>query len=244
MYTSVVGAFGYLGDEICRALWTHEGFNLVTALDHDDSLDEVEDAEVVVVLSPLDRLVETISWCVSNGKHVVALDGGLARDDIECLERAAEKRPEVGVVLSDTFSLGAVLEREFAVRAARLFDSVDVIDAHDLTKRPGASVASLSTARAISGVAGPEVTDSRSGLSTRGAIEDRRSSHEQVPVHTLQLQGEAAEQSVHFSTPGEELIICSRVRDAVGNVSGVLRAIRYAVEHPGLTVGLLPVLEA
>ena len=64
-----------------------------------------------------------------------------------------------------------------------------------------------------------------------------------VRVHSLRMVGLLAHQEVLFGTDGEILTIRhDSLSRALFHAPGVLLGIRHVVDHPGLTVGLEPLL--
>ena len=64
-----------------------------------------------------------------------------------------------------------------------------------------------------------------------------------IPVHSVRLAGLVAHQEVLFGTQGETLTIRHDSLDRTSFVPGVLLAVRKVTEHPGLTVGIEPLLD-
>lgn len=61
-------------------------------------------------------------------------------------------------------------------------------------------------------------------------------------MHSVRLAGLVAHQEILFGTEGETLSIRHDSLDRTSFVPGVLLAVRRITEHPGLTVGLEPLL--
>jgi 4-hydroxy-tetrahydrodipicolinate reductase len=62
-------------------------------------------------------------------------------------------------------------------------------------------------------------------------------------VHSIRLAGLVAHQEVLFGTQGETLTIRHDSLDRTSFVPGVLLAVRKVQEHPGLTIGIEPLLD-
>lgn len=62
-------------------------------------------------------------------------------------------------------------------------------------------------------------------------------------LHAVRLAGLVAHQEILFGTEGETLSIRHDSLDRTSFVPGVLLAVRRIREHPGLTVGLEPLLD-
>src|SRR5712675_306469 len=92
------------------------------------------------------------------------------------------------------------------------------------------------------------IAEARKGLppnpdATSTGIEGARGADvDGIPVHSVRLAGLVAHQEVLFGTQGETLTIRHDSLDRTSFVPGVLLAVRTVGEHPGLTVGLEPLL--
>ncbi|HYZ38631.1 MAG TPA: dihydrodipicolinate reductase C-terminal domain-containing protein, partial [Pseudonocardiaceae bacterium] len=64
-----------------------------------------------------------------------------------------------------------------------------------------------------------------------------------IRVHSVRLTGLVAHQEVLLGTAGETLTIRHDTLDRSSFMPGVLLGVRAVLQHPGLTVGLEPLLE-
>jgi 4-hydroxy-tetrahydrodipicolinate reductase len=64
-----------------------------------------------------------------------------------------------------------------------------------------------------------------------------------IRVHSVRLTGLVAHQEVLLGTAGETLTIRHDTLDRSSFMPGVLLGVRAVLHHPGLTVGLEPLLE-
>jgi len=163
-----------------------------------------------------------------------------AAPDLELVARldAGDDLARVGVLVAPNFALGAVLTMAFAARAARWFESVEVVELHHPDKVDAPSGTAVHTARAIAAARraagrgpGPDATTTALD-GARGASVDG------VRVHALRLRGLTAHQEVLLGNPGELLTIRHDSTDRASFMPGVLHAVRTVGDRPGLTVGL------
>jgi 4-hydroxy-tetrahydrodipicolinate reductase len=61
-------------------------------------------------------------------------------------------------------------------------------------------------------------------------------------VHSIRLAGLVAHQEILFGTQGETLTIRHDSLDRTSFVPGVLLGVRKVAEHPGLTIGIEPLM--
>jgi 4-hydroxy-tetrahydrodipicolinate reductase len=240
----VLGAQGRMGTEVCRAVDAADDLELVAMIDQGDGLFSASDAaaEVVVDFTTPDVVMDNLHWCIEQGINVVVGTSGFTEHRLDRVRTWLSHKPHVGVVIAPNFAVGAVLMMDFAARAARFFESVEIIEQHHPAKLDAPSGTALSTASAIAAAraqAGlgdvPDATkDELDGA--RGALVNG------VRVHSVRAAGLVAHQEVLFGTAGETLTIRHDSYERVSFMPGVLLAIRSVVARPGLTVGLGPLL--
>lgn len=244
---AVLGADGRMGRAVCAAVDGAPDLELVARVrDGDDlaaSLDGVDVAVDFTVPSATEANVRTL---VDAGVHaVVGTTGwtdesrGRIRDQLAARAAAGS---DVGVLIAPNFGLSAVLAMTFAAKAARFFESVEVIELHHPDKIDAPSGTARHTAEAIAaarreaGVApSPDATET--GHEARGADVDG------VRVHAVRLRGLVAHEEILLGNPGEQLVIRQDSFDRSSFMPGVLLAVREVVTRPGLTVGLENVID-
>ncbi|MEN3608266.1 4-hydroxy-tetrahydrodipicolinate reductase [Plantactinospora sp. ZYX-F-223] len=236
----VLGARGRMGVEVCRAVEAADDLELVAMVDEDDSLGSASDAgaEVVVDFTNPDVVMENLHWCIEQGIHVVVGTSGFTEQRLDQVRGWLADRPGVGVVIAPNFGIGAVLMMQFAARAARYFESVEIIEQHHPKKLDAPSGTATHTARLIAQARaeaglGPVPDATKDEVpGARGADIDG------VRVHAVRAAGLVAHQEVLFGTAGETLTIRHDSYDRASFMPGVLLAVRSVPQRPGLTVGI------
>jgi len=241
----VLGARGRMGSEVCRAVDAADDLELVAMIDKGDWLFNVADAgaEVVVDFTNPDSVMDNLHWCIEQGINAVVGTSGFTAQRLDRVRSWLSRRPDLGVIIAPNFAIGAVLMMEFAARAARFFESVEIIEQHHPKKVDAPSGTALRTASIIAearaaagmGEMPDATTDEVAGA--RGATVDG------VRVHSVRASGLVAHQEVLFGTAGETLTIRHDSYDRSSFMPGVLLAIRSVVRRPGLTVGLGSLLD-
>ncbi|MBQ1026591.1 4-hydroxy-tetrahydrodipicolinate reductase [Micromonospora sp. C95] len=241
----VLGAGGRMGAEVCRAVEAATDMKLVATVDQDDWLVSAAEAgaEVLVDFTTPDVVMDNLRWCIDQGIHAVVGTSGFTEQRIEQVRGWLAGRPDAGVVIAPNFGLGAVLMMQFAARAARYFESVEIIEQHHPRKLDAPSGTAMHTARLVAAAraeAGlgpvPDATKDELG-GARGADVDG------VRVHAVRATGLVAHQEVLFGTTGETLTIRHDSYDRVSFMPGVLLAVRAVRNRPGLTLGLDALLD-
>jgi 4-hydroxy-tetrahydrodipicolinate reductase len=235
---AVIGAGGRMGATVCGVVNDADDLELVGRFDVGDDLGDLGGADVVVEFSVPDASPANVAHCVEQGVHVVVGTTGWSDERVRALREQAASRPGVGVLIAPNFALGAVLMMAFAERAARFYESVEVVELHhpDKVDAPSGTAARtadlIGAAREDAGLAPvPDATthdpDGARGARVRG-----------IPVHSVRLRGLVAHQEVLLGNPGEMLTIRHDSFDRVSFMPGVLAAVRAVADHPGVTVGL------
>ncbi|MFD6653037.1 4-hydroxy-tetrahydrodipicolinate reductase [Micromonospora chalcea] len=241
----VLGARGRMGMEVCKAVDSAADLELVAAVDQGDDLATVAQAgaEVVVDFTTPDAVMDNLRWCVENGVHAVVGTTGFTEQRLDQVREWLSGRPGMGVVIAPNFGIGAVLMMQFAARAARHFESVEIVEQHHPRKLDAPSGTATHTARLIAAARadaglGPVPDATRDEVAgARGADIDG------VRVHAVRATGLVAHQEVLFGTTGETLTIRHDSYDRVSFMPGVLLAVREVGRRPGLTVGLDTLLD-
>lgn len=241
----VLGAQGRMGMEVCKAVDSAADLELVAAVDQGDDLDAVAQAGagVVVDFTTPDAVMDNLRWCVEHGVHAVVGTTGFTEQRLAEVRGWLADRPGVGVVIAPNFGIGAVLMMQFAARAARYFESVEIVEQHHPRKLDAPSGTATHTARLIAAARadaglGPAPDATRDEVpGARGADIDG------VRVHAVRATGLVAHQEVLFGTTGETLTIRHDSYDRVSFMPGVLLAVREVGRRPGLTVGLDALLD-
>ncbi|WP_116069285.1 4-hydroxy-tetrahydrodipicolinate reductase [Asanoa ferruginea] len=241
----VLGARGRMGIEVCKAVDAADDLELVAMIDQGDGLFSASDAgaEVIVDFTTPDVVMDNLHWCVDQGISVVVGTTGFTEQRLERIRGWLAHKPGVGVLVAPNFGIGAVLMMQFAAKAAKHFESVEVIELHHPRKLDAPSGTATHTAqliaraRAEAGI-GP-VPDA-----TKDEVDGARGADiDGVRVHSVRSAGLVAHQEVLFGTTGETLTIRHDSLDRASFMPGVLLGIRAIRDRPGLTVGLDPLLD-
>ena len=243
MRIGVLGAKGKVGATMVQAVEAAEDLTFTSGVDAGDSLSLFTDSqtEVVIDFTHPDVVMDNLKFLIDNGIHAVVGTTGFTEDRLSQVKSWLANKPGVAVLIAPNFAIGAVLSMHFATQAARFFESVEVIELHHPHKADAPSGTAARTARLIA--------EARKGMppnpdATSTGLEGARGADvDGIPVHSVRLAGLVAHQEVLFGTVGETLTIRHDSLDRTSFVPGVLLAVRVVREHPGLTVGLEPLLD-
>jgi 4-hydroxy-tetrahydrodipicolinate reductase len=236
----VLGARGRMGSEVVKAVTDAADCELVAALDEGDSLDALvaNGAQVVVDFTTPDVVMANLEFLVKHGIHAVVGTTGFSDDRINQLNNWLAANPNAGILIAPNFAIGAVLMMEFAEKAAKFFESAEIIELHHPNKVDAPSGTAARTAALISDARKKANLLAMPDATTTSLDGARGASVGDVPVHSVRLRGLIAHQEVLFGGLGETLTIRHDSLDRAGFMPGVLLGVRKVSSHPGLTVGL------
>jgi 4-hydroxy-tetrahydrodipicolinate reductase len=242
MRVGVLGAKGKVGATIVGAVEAADDLTFSVGVDAGDPLTLFTDSQtdVVVDFTHPDVVMDNLEFLIGAGIHAVVGTTGFTDERIAQVSSWLADKPDVSVLIAPNFAIGAVLSMEFARQAARFFESAEVIELHHPFKADAPSGTATRTAQMIA--------EARKGLppspdATSTGIDGARGADvDGVRVHSVRLAGLVAHQEVLFGTMGETLTIRHDSLDRTSFVPGVLLGVRNVADHPGLTIGIEPLM--
>jgi 4-hydroxy-tetrahydrodipicolinate reductase len=242
MRVGVLGAKGKVGATIVGAVEAADDLTFSVGVDAGDPLTLFTDSQtdVVVDFTHPDVVMDNLEFLIGAGIHAVVGTTGFTDERIAQVSSWLADKPNVSVLIAPNFAIGAVLSMEFARQAARFFESAEVIELHHPFKADAPSGTATRTAQMIA--------EARKGLppspdATSTGIDGARGADvDGVRVHSVRLAGLVAHQEVLFGTMGETLTIRHDSLDRTSFVPGVLLGVRNVADHPGLTIGIEPLM--
>ena len=237
---AVLGAKGRMGAEVVKAVESDPGMSLIAALDMGDSLDQLigSGTHVVVDFTTPDSVMANLDFLVNHGINVVVGTTGFNATKLATLENLLKKNPSVGVLVAPNFAIGAVLMMEFAAKAARYFESAEIIELHHPDKVDAPSGTAARTAELMSDARKAAGLSAMPDATTTALDGARGSKVGDIQIHSVRARGLVAHQEVLFGGLGETLTIRHDSIDRVGFMAGVLLGVRSIISKPGLTHGL------
>jgi 4-hydroxy-tetrahydrodipicolinate reductase len=229
-----------MGAEVVKAVSNSSDLELVAELDLGDSLDQLvsSKAQVVVDFTTPDSVMKNLEFLIQNNIHAVVGTTGFDSARIDSLSKELSKHPQVGVLIAPNFAIGAVLMMEFAEKAARYFDSAEIIEMHHPAKVDAPSGTAARTAELMT-QARKDSKKAPMPDATKQSLEGARGSKVgDIQIHSIRAQGLVAHQEVLLGGVGETLTIRHDSLDRAGFMPGVLLGVRSVINHPGLTHGL------
>lgn len=254
----VFGAGGRMGATVCEAVLADPELELVAAVDpHHAGIDlrsvaRVDDvdltiastadeliraeADVAVDFTRIEAARENVGFCAENGIHAVVGTSGFGDDDVDAFRGRFTRS---NCVIVPNFAIGAVLMMRFAEIAAPFFETAEVIELHHDQKIDAPSGTAMSTVSRMAAASDEWAADPTTNEVLPGARGARQGG---ISVHSVRLRGMVAHQEVLLGTTGQSLSIRHDSYDRTSFMPGVVLAVKRIADHPGLTVGLDPLL--
>jgi len=236
----VLGARGRMGAEVVKAVTEANDLELVAALDLGDSLDQLvsNGAQVVVDFTTPDSVMANLEFLISNGISAVVGTTGFDDSRVAKVKALSTANPKVGILIAPNFAIGAVLMMEFATKAAKYFESAEIIELHHPNKVDAPSGTASRTAELMTQARKDAGLGAMPDATNSGITAARGANVGDIPVHSIRLRGLIAHQEVLLGGLGETLSIRHDSLDRVGFMPGVLLGVRKVISNPGLTFGL------
>ena len=236
---AVIGARGRMGSEVVKAVNEAKDLELVAQLDLGDSLDALlaSGAVVAVDFTTPDSVMANLGFLISH--NINAVVGTTGFDDARIAKiKSLLASSKSGVLIAPNFAIGAVLMMEFATKAAKYFESAEIIELHHPNKVDAPSGTAARTAELMSAARKEAGLPAMPDATTTSLAGARGATVGDIPVHSVRVRGLVAHQEVLLGGIGETLSIRHDSIDRVGFMPGVLLGVRKVVTHPGLTFGL------
>jgi 4-hydroxy-tetrahydrodipicolinate reductase len=234
-----------MGLEVCKAVDAADDLELVAMVDQGDWLFNAADAgaQVLVDFTTPDVVMDNLQWAIDQGISVVVGTSGFTEERLGQVRAWLSHKPGVGVLIAPNFGIGAVLMMQFAAKAARYFESAEIIEQHHPRKLDAPSGTATHTAKVIAAARAEAGLGPMPDATKEEQAGARGTDIDGVRVHAVRAAGLVAHQEVLFGTHGETLTIRHDSLDRASFMPGVLLGVRSVVQRPGLTIGLDSLLD-
>jgi 4-hydroxy-tetrahydrodipicolinate reductase len=223
-----------MGKVVVRLIEESEDFELAAAIDSKTPLEAALGADLIFDVTVPAVSQKVVEFAIENGISVVVGTSGWSAERIATLRAPVAANPDLVVLIIPNFSIGSVLATSFAALAARFFDSIEIVEAHDVSKVDSPSGTAIRTAELIG--------EARSSLGPVVAPHHDQRARGQliasVPIHSIRMQGVGARQEVMLGGRGELLSIKHEAVTRDSYERGILLALRAASDATGIVVGL------
>jgi 4-hydroxy-tetrahydrodipicolinate reductase len=223
-----------MGKVVVRLIEESEDFRLAASIDSKTPLDAALGADLIFDVTVPAVSQTVVEFAIANGISVVVGTSGWSMERIDSIRKSVAARPELAVLIIPNFSIGSVLATSFAALAARFFDSIEIVEAHDVSKVDSPSGTAIRTAELIG--------EARASLGPVVAPHHDQRARGQliasVPIHSVRMQGVGARQEVLLGGRGELLTLKHEAVTRDAYEAGIMLALRAAPTASGIVVGL------
>lgn len=234
----VVGSKGKMGAEAVKAVQNDTELELVSAIDMDDDLSAVlaeKKPNVAIDFTHPSCVKENIRKIVSAGVHAVVGTTGLSTDEMNALGRLANDN-NCGVAICPNFAIGAVLMMKYSAEIAKYMPKVEIMECHHDKKADAPSGTALQTAHLIA-KSNPEIN--KDPIDEQELVPGSRGGRDNnIPIHSVRLEGFIASQEVMFGGLGQTLKLRHDTISRESFMPGVVLAVKKMHTVSGLVYGL------
>jgi 4-hydroxy-tetrahydrodipicolinate reductase len=236
---AVVGASGRMGMFTVELIEKARDLELHAAIGSGDDIAGMVGADVAIDFTAPGVTQSVVEFAIEHGIPVVVGTSGWSLERIAALESSIAVTPGLGALFMPNFSLGSVLASTLAAKAAKYFDSIEIVEAHHVAKVDSPSGTAVRTAELI-GIARNEIGPVDAPHSDQRARGQQVAS---VPIHSLRMSGVLARQEVRFGGKGETVTISHETLATSAYEAGILLALRAAPSTIGAVLGLDALLD-
>lgn len=229
------GASGKMGSTAAAAIEAHANLHLLAACDHNDDfvgmLAELQ-PDVVLDFTTPDAVFGNAKTIIAHNARPVIGTSGLMPEQIKALQQSCAAK-NLGGIIAPNFCIGAILMMRFAQQAAKYYPQAEIIEYHHDRKKDAPSGTSIKTAQMLSEVRANQLN---AGVETIAGA--RGANLNDVPIHSVRLQGMLAHQEVLFGGEGELLTIRHDSFTREAYMPGVCFALEHVMQLNELVYGL------
>jgi 4-hydroxy-tetrahydrodipicolinate reductase len=236
---AVAGATGRMGTLAVELINDAADLKLQAELSSNSDPERMLGADVLLDFTLPDVSPKLVDFAVAAGLKVVVGTSGWSENKVaELAKKVAAAGNGSAVLIVPNFSVGSMLAQRFAAQAAKVFSSVEIIEAHHAGKVDSPSGTAIRTAEIIA-AARPQ-TPLITGVDqpARGQVISG------IPVHSLRQPGVSANQQVIFGGEAEQLTIDHSVSSPRAYAAGIALALAAATQMSGVRVGLDHLIDA
>lgn len=230
---AVAGASGRMGSLAVELINESAELELHAELNSKSAPDGMLGADVLLDFTLPDVSPRLVEFAVSKGLKVIVGTSGWSENRIdEISQKVTAAANGSSVLVVPNFSVGSMLAQRFAVQAARVFASVEIIEAHHAGKVDSPSGTAIRTAELIAAARAQAPIIAGVAQPARGQVISG------VAIHSLRQPGVSASQQVIFGGDAERLILDHSVISHRAYAAGILLALSASLTQSGVRVGL------
>ena len=247
----VSGANGKMGSLVCSLIEKSEVFNLTAGYDPNltneqnriSSITNLPEADLVVDFCPADSILENCRYWIENYKYIIVGSSGLSEKDRGNLSSLLEEEQLLWIV--PNFSIGAVLQKKWALEASKYYQHVLIEERHHTDKQDSPSGTSYDLALALGNMStNKKLKESKSVEADDVTnIKSHKTIVNDIEIRSYRNNKYLAEQQVAMDSSYEHLLIDHSSYNREVFINGVELALNNYNKLSGLCVGLDLVME-
>lgn len=228
------GAFGKMGSIACDYLSQYPYFQIIAKLGRHDSLDEALQTyhpDIVVDLTRADCVYQNTLRYLHHQTRFVIGASGLKIAEIQHIRQQCQQQ-QLGGIIAPNFSIGSLLAIQFAKKAAKWFDGVDITEMHHHLKADSPSGTALYAAE--------QIHENKAEWPEMNQIPQAGRDHffQGIPIHSVRMPGILAQQQILFGQTGETLTFQHQIIDRKAYMPGLKLACEKVMEIHELVYSL------
>lgn len=243
MKVLINGAFGRMGTLASETINNHPEFELVAQTSRQDDLAQVilnTQPDIVLDLTTAESVWENCNLILDHNISPIIGTSGLSSEQVEQL-KIKSSQSKIGGLIIPNFSIGAVLQMQYAAKMAKYFSMAEIIEMHHENKLDAPSGTAINTAHKIGNNIGKHInTDNKSESKPELEIlsGSRGAKYNNIPIHAVRLPGVIAKQQVILGNRAETLTIEHNTTSREAFMPGIILACQKVKQFDTMHVGL------
>jgi 4-hydroxy-tetrahydrodipicolinate reductase len=228
------GAFGRMGSIACEYLAQFDNFSIVAKLGRQDNLEENlvrYRPDLILDLTCPECVYQNCLLYIKHQIRFVIGATGLKSDEVDNIRQQCQSQ-QLGGIIAPNFSIGSLLAIQFAKKAAKWFDGVDIIEMHHHLKVDSPSGTAIYAAEQIH--QGKALWPEMKHESQPG----RDLFVHNIPIHAVRMPGILAQQQILLGQIGETLSFQHQIIDRKAYMPGLKLACEKVMEIDDLNYSL------
>ena len=258
----VSGARGKMGEEVVKLVNRTDNFDLVGAVDVTDIGEDINrllglqgaevlieseleesiesnEPDVIVDFTTPGVVMENIKTAIDKGVNIIVGTTGITEADLENIKEL-NQAGNSKIIIAPNFAIGAILMMQFAKKAAKFMNDVEIMELHHDGKIDAPSGTAIKTAELIK----DNLENSEDKVEEIEKIPGARGGNlDGINIHSIRLPGLVAHQEVIFGGLGQTFKLRHDSINRESFMPGVKLAIEKLDEIEGLVYGLDNLIE-
>ena len=241
----VSGARGRMGSLASSLIEKTEGFNLAARYGPNSTnekgftsvITDLPKSDLIIDFCPADSILDNCKYWIESYKNIIVGASGLLEDDRVNLSNFLDEDQLLWIV--PNFSIGAVLQKKWAIEASKYYKDVGIVERHHTGKQDTPSGTSYDLAISLENISSDLSKGSIPVESEDNILLDWDTTIvNDIEIRSYRNDKYLAEHQVYLSSPYESFLIDHSSSNREAFTNGIKLAINKYNELSGLCVGL------